>query len=91
MKITVITDQHGKVAGTIQGVLGDFRAGGIQAGLLVPEGGQFHEIEVPDDFAKYYAYPEQSEGGVISSENNTAFDNHPAPAFAMPARCAPVL
>jgi hypothetical protein len=76
MKITVITDSNGQVTGTIKGHAQDFYSGDILCGPVISEEMQLHEIEVPDEFEKYYQDPNPQQAGLAGQEErivNKAF------------------
>ena len=70
MKITVISDSKGQVVGTIKGHIQDFYAGDMRAGPVTSEGMKLHEIEVPDEFEKYYQYSEPQQAGLVIQEES---------------------
>ncbi len=69
MKITIIADSNGQVIGTIKGQVKDFYAGEFHAGPMAPEGGKLQEVEVPDEFERYYTIDDQGQGGLINSSD----------------------
>ncbi|SOD95196.1 hypothetical protein [Spirosoma fluviale] len=81
MKITIIADSNGQVIGTIKGQIKDFYAGEFQAGPMAPEGGKLQEVEVPDEFERYYTLDEEQQGGLINStdvgeRSTAAYETH---------------
>jgi hypothetical protein len=53
MKVTVVTNARGEVIASVDGVVSrPPKRRGITATIVPQEGQKFHEIEVPDSYAK---------------------------------------
>ena len=52
IKMTIVTDANGKLAGAVMGDTLSSKHGGLEAGVSFPKGHKVHKVEVEDDMAK---------------------------------------
>ena len=52
IKMTIVTDSHGKLVGSVSGHALASKHGDVEAQVSFPPGHKLHKVEVEDDMAK---------------------------------------
>lgn len=52
MKVTIVTDRHGNLVGTVHGHSLSSKHGGLEAGIVMGPGQKAHFVEVDDALGK---------------------------------------